>query len=146
ECGDRLLATAPAEPGGVLGTDADAPLDQALRPRIVLAVGGEHDTGRAAARQGALQEAAGGERLVVGVGRQDEQALPGTRAIPFHSGPPLPANGVNPRSAACAQMTAIGPSPSAGRYSCRPGARSRGPSHGAPSSIPRAGPSAPVTA
>lgn len=144
--GERFLVPAPAEAGRVFGADPEPPLDQALRPRIVLAVGGEHDAGAPAACDRALHEASRGERFVVGVRRQKKQALACARALPFHGVSPYGENGEKPLSAACAQNTAIRRSPAAGRNSCRPGVRWRGPSYGRPSSMPRGVPASPATA
>ena len=126
--GERLLAAPAAEPRAVAGPDAPPAFDQTLRPGVVLAIGGERDGGPSATRQGALQEAARGQRLVVGMRREEKHALPLSRSLPAHRVTPAPPKGENPRSAARAQITARGPSPLAGTNEWRPGSRSRGPS------------------
>ena len=134
----RLRAPPAAEPGAVIRSDADAPLDQELRPGIIVAVRGEDHPCPPAAGDGALQKGPRRQRFVVRVRRQEQQALSGGRSVPAHGAPPAGAKGEKPRSAAPAQITASRPPPDAGRKSCPPGGRSRGPSYGSPSSLPRA--------
>ena len=146
EGSERLGAPPAAEAGAVVRPDPEPPLDQTLRPRVVVAVGGEDDERPAAALQGALQQRARRQGLVVRVRCQEQETLAAFGSVPAHGPPPAGASGLKPRSAALAQITARRPPPGAGRNSCRPGARSRGPSNGVPSSVPRAVPFSVTTA
>src|SRR5206468_1799220 len=104
--GKRLLSPPPPEAGAVVGADTPSSFDQTLRPWVVLAVRGERDHRPPATRQGALQKAARRQRLVIGMRRQEEHALARSRTVPGHSTSPVSPKGENPRSAACAQITA----------------------------------------
>ena len=73
----ECLDAPPLGPAGAgVGVHPPPPFQETLRPGIVLPVGDEDDAHRATRGDRALQESARGKRLVVGVSREDENALP----------------------------------------------------------------------
>ena len=71
QCVLSLGAAAGAPAGALGGVDEPAPFDEALRPRVVVAVGHEDDPDLGPRGQGLLDQPACAERLVVRVGRED---------------------------------------------------------------------------
>ena len=84
--GQRLLAPPLAPALAVPALDAPAALGRPLRPGVVLAVGDERDPDLGLDRQRALEQPAGGERLVVGVGGEDQDPVGPAQGEGFHHG------------------------------------------------------------
>src|SRR5262249_7803812 len=99
---------------------------------------------RGAGSEGTLEQPAGRERLVVGMGRQHQDPAPirplERRTPPRHRQLPRASKGENASAAARAQIRATRPSSPAAREEWKPAASVRGPSYGWPSSTPCAAP------